>query len=112
MSGERVVHCKRDPYDVYIGRGRECLYGNPWEVGPDGTREEVIERYEAWLRHGDSFGHPMATEERRQAILGSLDKLRGKVLGCFCFPEKCHGSVLIALLTEQEQASQQKAAQG
>jgi hypothetical protein len=107
--GERIVHCARDPYDVYIGRGRECLYGNPWEIGPDGTREEVIERYETWLRHGDTFGHPMATEARRRAILDSLWQLRGKSLGCWCAPERCHGEVLVTLLAEQDQ---EKAAQG
>lgn len=36
-----VVHCKRDPYDVYCGRGRDPRtgaanpgWGNPFVIGP------------------------------------------------------------------------------
>lgn len=93
-----VVHCKRTPYDVYIGR--PSLWGNPWQVGPDGTREEVIERYETWLRTGRDFGHPKATDAARQAILASLPALQGKTLGCWCAPQACHGGVLATLLAE------------
>lgn len=39
-----VVHCQRDPYDVYIGRGR-CPqtgrpgeWGNPYSHRPTGSR--------------------------------------------------------------------------
>lgn len=44
---ELVVHCKRDPHDVYIGRPSK--FDNPFVIGPDGTREEVIEKYRNWL---------------------------------------------------------------
>lgn len=30
----------------------------------------------------------------------SLHELDGKILGCFCKPDKCHGDVLIKLLNE------------
>ncbi len=40
-----VVHCKRKTYDVYIGRPGK--WGNPFEIGKDGNRAEVIEKYEA-----------------------------------------------------------------
>ena len=43
MSGTDVVHCKKAPFDVYIGRPSK--WGNPYSIGPDGTREEVIEKY-------------------------------------------------------------------
>jgi hypothetical protein len=42
-----VVHCKRERYDVYIGR--PSVYGNKFEIGKDGSREEVIAKYEEWL---------------------------------------------------------------
>ena len=105
MSGERVVHCKSgQPYDRYIGRsshGDNGRYGNPWEIGVHGTRAEVIARYEAWLRTGDSAGNLLATPERRQEILDNIEELRGKTLGCWCSaPLPCHGHVLIALLNE------------
>ena len=100
MSHPLVVHCKRAAFDVYVGRGAGALYGNPWVLGPDGTRDEVCDRYEAWLRTGRDFGHPEATEARRQAILTSLPELKGKVLGCFCSPLRCHGDTLQALIAE------------
>ena len=32
---------------IYIGR--PSLLGNPYAIGKDGTRQEVIERYRTWL---------------------------------------------------------------
>lgn len=48
----RVVHCKRSKYDVYIGRDAHGLaddgWGNPFIIGRDGTREEVLALYREW----------------------------------------------------------------
>lgn len=63
----RVVHCKREQYDVYIGR--PSILGNPFTVGRDGTREEVIAKYEDWLR-------------TQPKLMSRLPELRGKILGC------------------------------
>jgi hypothetical protein len=32
-----------------------------------------------------------------------LEFLRGKVLGCWCKPENCHGDVILKLLKETEE---------
>lgn len=77
-----VVHCKRSRYDIYIGRPSK--WGNPFVIGHDGTREEVIAKYEAWLN-----ANPILME--------SLKDLRGKILGCWCAPKACHGDVLTRL---------------
>lgn len=45
----RVVHCKREPYDVYIGRGSK--WGNPFKIGPDGSRADVIAKYCDYIGH-------------------------------------------------------------
>ena len=37
----RVVHCKRAPFDIYIGRPSK--WANPFVIGRDGNREQVIE---------------------------------------------------------------------
>jgi hypothetical protein len=70
---------------LYVLIGRPSIWGNPYVIGKDGTREEVVEKYRSWL------WQPEQTELRRQ-----LPELRGKVLGCWCYPEACHGGVLIA----------------
>ena len=103
---ERIVHCKSGkPYDRYIGRssyGDNGRYGNPWEIGVHGTREQVIYWYSRWLRSGENFGNSTATAERREEILTHLTELEGKTLGCWCnHPfQACHGDVLITLLNE------------
>ncbi|MHC4428505.1 MAG: DUF4326 domain-containing protein [Planctomycetota bacterium] len=81
MSGTRVVHCKREPPEVYIGR--PSRWGNPYRIGPDGTRAEVIEKYRAYAKA--RFTHE------------NLEELRGKVLGCWCAPAPCHGDVLVPM---------------
>lgn len=81
-----VVHMKRDRYDVYIGR--PTIWGNKFEIGKDGTREEVLAKYEAWLQERPSF---IAMVKR---------DLRGKVLGCWCKPKACHGDILARIANE------------
>ena len=77
-----VVHCKRDKYDVYIGRGSE--WGNPFSTGMYG-RMGCIQKYKQWL-------------ERQPHLMKKLVTLKGKVLGCWCKPLACHGDVLVELL--------------
>lgn len=74
----------KEDYDVYIGR--PSPYGNPFKVGKDGTRGEVIKKYADWF-YSDK---PEAIELREKA----KSKLKGKVLGCWCKPKACHGDVL------------------
>jgi hypothetical protein len=35
-------------YDVYIGRGSK--WGNPFVIGKDGDRDEVIAKYREWIK--------------------------------------------------------------
>jgi len=88
MTGQktRVVHCKHEPYDVYIGRPSE--WGNPFKIGPDDDRVEVVDKYRKWL-----LGQP--------ELLARLPELKGKVLGCWCAPKLCHGHVLAELADSQ-----------
>lgn len=77
-----VVHCKRENFDVYIGRPSK--WGNPFRVGRDGTRLEVIEMYRRWI-------------QTQAHLMDEVDNLRGLVLGCHCAPLPCHGDVLVEL---------------
>ena len=79
----QVVNKYRDSYDVYIGRGSK--WGNPFRIGIDGTREDVIKQYRNWI-------------QTQPHLLNSLEELRGKTLGCFCSPQACHGDILVELL--------------
>ena len=84
MAHPLVVHCKRARIDVYIGRGRDSKWGNPFRIGVDGTREEVIDLYEEWLRD-------------QPHLMAALGELTGRILGCWCAPRACHGDVLARL---------------
>lgn len=82
----RVVHCKRKPFDIYIGRPSK--WGNPFSH-LEGTlakfkvptRDQAIKNYEAWL-----LTQPL--------LLADLPELLNKTLGCWCAPQSCHGDVL------------------
>jgi len=78
-----VVNKRNQSYDIYIGRGSK--WGNPYRIGKDGTREDVIAQYRERMNY-----HP----ELRDA----LPELKGKVLGCFCKPLPCHGDVLAEMV--------------
>jgi hypothetical protein len=84
-----TVHNKRAgtaPADaVYIGR--PSRWGNPFVIGHDGTRAEVIAKYRTWLL---SDGH----------LIAELPTLRGRDLVCWCAPAACHGDVLIELANQ------------
>lgn len=80
----KVVNCKKEGCDVYIGRPSK--WGNPFEIGKDGTREEVIRKYKDWILE-------------QPELMRSLGELKNKTLGCWCSPQACHGDVLIALVS-------------
>jgi Domain of unknown function (DUF4326) len=87
----RVLNFKRTGAPdsaVYIGRAaprsglRTSKWANPFRIGRDDTRDEVIARYERWLR------------DERPDLMAALPELRGKDLVCWCAPLACHGDVL------------------
>lgn len=79
----KVVHCKKEKYDVYIGRGSK--WGNPFAIGKDGTRLEVIQKYKKYILSNNE-------------LIKQLSELEGKILGCWCKPKSCHGDVLVDLI--------------
>lgn len=102
MLDTTIVNIRKEKCDLYIGRSRQSHlhFGNPFHIGPNGTREEVINNYELWLR-GCAFTE--LEQPRRRWILGVLHNIEGKKLGCYCAPLPCHGNVLIKLLEEYKQ---------
>jgi len=70
------------PGTVYIGRPSK--WGNPFNIGRDGTREEVIQKYESYLLMDNK-------------LMNDLHELKGKDLVCWCSPLPCHGDILLKL---------------
>ncbi len=99
VSMATVVRLKRSKgvviqdCDVYIGRKLhmggwkldESKWANPFTVKQCGSAEVAVEKYKEYILS-------------RQDLLGDLNQLQGKVLGCWCKPNICHGDVLVELL--------------
>lgn len=83
-----VVHCKKSSYNVYIGRPSK--WGNPFSIGKDGDRQEVIEKYKKYIN------------SKPKLIEIAKKELRGKTLGCWCSPEDCHGEYLAEIANSKE----------
>lgn len=77
-----VVNMRTGAWDVRIDR--RTKWGNPFKIGRDGTREDVITKYREWIVS--------------QTLMDDLGELGGKRLGCWYKPEACHGDVLVELL--------------
>lgn len=92
--GTLVVNKYKEGYDIYIGRGSK--WGNPYTIGIDGTRLEVIEKFKKYLWERIKAGKITHTD---------LLELKGKRFGCFCKPQPCHGDVLVAALNWMEETN-------
>lgn len=71
--------------DVYIGRGSP--WGNPYAIGFDGDRDEVIRKFKYDFERG-------FLRFSKDDVL----ELKGKTLGCHCKPSACHGDVIAEYL--------------
>lgn len=90
----KVVHFKKEPYDIYIGRlpaGKFNKWAYPKELResfPEGaSRKVIIDAYENYLLNN-------------QELLNSLCELKDKILGCWCKNlggggKSCHGDILV-----------------
>jgi hypothetical protein len=83
----KIVNLNKESYDIYIGRGSK--WGNPFRIGTDGTRIQVVEQYSRWIIN-------------QPHLMDSLSELRNKTLGCYCSPLLCHGEILKKLSLHNE----------
>ena len=81
----KVVHCKKESYDVLIDRTTK--WGNPFIIGIDGDRDEVCDKYEKWFL-------------TQPHLIAVLKELEGKILGCWCGNKRCHGDFLIKMVMQ------------
>jgi ParB-like chromosome segregation protein Spo0J len=93
-SGEAVVaNFQRDKHLIQwagqngkmVAIDRTSKWGNPFILGQDGDRDRVCDCFEKhYALNKDSF-------------FDAADELKGKVLCCHCYPQRCHGDSLISL---------------
>ena len=103
---ENLSEWMKDENNVYIGRAGivfiekvrfpkiKSEWANPFKVKKEGRegkdgRENCLIEYEEYIRG-----------KIKKEGIEELKKLKGKVLGCWCKPEKCHGDILLKLIEE------------
>lgn len=75
-----IAWAERENLAVRIDRSSK--YGNPFIMGQDGNRDDVCNSFEVYYL------------PNKPSILIDSPKLKGKVLICHCYPERCHGDCL------------------
>jgi hypothetical protein len=66
---------------IYVGR--PSIFGNPFQIGKDGTRAEVVSQFKIYA---EDYFQPE-----------DLEVLRGKDLVCWCAPKACHADILLEM---------------
>jgi uncharacterized protein DUF4326 len=87
-----VVNLKTNPTSGAVYIGRPSPFGNPFVIGPDGDRADVI------LKFRDYFHERLRIDPDWKK---KVEGLRGKTLSCFCAPLSCHGEIIEEWLTAQ-----------
>ena len=75
-----------EEHGKYVRCDRFSDFGNPFEMDKDGDRDEVCDNYE---QHYLPF---------KPSIHKQLMNLKGKALGCWCAPLRCHCDTLKAII--------------
>ena len=89
---KNFVYWNSSPQNVYIGRANPyigasaSIFANPYKIG-DLDRKTVLEMYEKNIRNSPQ-------------LLKRIYSLKAKNLGYYCYPEACHGDILIKILNE------------
>lgn len=94
------MHSGKDDYllrwarstNRFVRIDRTSEWGNPYEMPADGNRETVCQSFEIYF-------------SRKLSLHLKVGSLAGKVLGCWCYPEQCHGTYLANQVKEQNDAN-------
>lgn len=81
-----VVNIKHEKCEIFCGRG--SLFGNPYRIGDHGTRDDVIEKYR------ELFYKKLLNPDFHDRVMA----LKGKRLGCYCKPLRCHCDIIVEYL--------------
>ena len=86
-----ILNTKTDDCRRAVYIARPSPLGNPYAVGVDGDRDEVIERYRGWLDARIAERDPVVCT----ALLGIQN---GQPISCHCAPARCHGEMITEAL--------------
>ena len=75
---------------IYVGR--PSVLGNPYRIGQDGNRAQVIQMYRRFLWKEIQSGAGAVHDELHR--LAKLAKRSDLILSCWCHPLQCHATCL------------------
>lgn len=75
--------------DLFVQIDRFSPWGNPYHIGSDGSRDQVCDSFAIYF-------------DRKLELKSKVNDLKGKALGCHCYPERCHGDHLKMLADGNE----------
>lgn len=78
-----------DPMSANVPVDRGTSWGNPFIMFTEADRDEVCDKFEQYARW------------RLTVEPNWLVPLRGKNLGCWCHPKRCHADTLLRLANEE-----------
>lgn len=99
-----LKHTEKNSNTIYCGRG--SIFGNPFRIGIDGDRNEVCDKHKNWLDAWKFNKQRILITIQgfnycNQTVIENLYKLKGKNLGCYCAPERCHCEYLEQLVKQE-----------
>lgn len=98
INGQTVVlNINRNFHAMKFAKDNECFvqidrfspWGNPYHIGADGNRDQVCDSFAVYF-------------DRKLELKSKVFDLKGKALGCHCYPERCHGDHLKMLADGNE----------
>lgn len=99
---DNLYEWMQDSNNVYIGRKgivfvngkrfpqKDSIWANPYKV-QNSNRTDVLQKYRKYIQ--DKL-------DTNPSLIDELLKLQGKNLGCWCYPEPCHGNILVELISK------------
>lgn len=78
--------------------GRDSIFGNPHRIGYCSICKRVHDRVDCLKAYRIYFYKRLLTDEDFRV---KINGLKGKVLGCWCVPDLCHGHIIIEYLENE-----------
>lgn len=88
-SGDAALIAWAEAHNLFVRIDRKTEWGNPFEMPDDGDRAQVVGKF-------SKFYLPY-----KDGLLSRMSALRGKVLGCWCHPDECHGHLIADVVNRE-----------
>jgi hypothetical protein len=93
IARKGIVFVPTGPLTTERYPSEDSVWANPFKIGKDLTRDDCCAKYQEYISN---------RLEREPLLVKELLKLKGKNLGCWCVPERCHGEILLELIEKYD----------